>query len=493
MREMVIADRFGTSEIYDLYLIGLMLPALMYGVINFAGVYFFVPYITRRLNHTDSTQSGWQAIWPVINSTHLVSILLTAVLILCAPYIMKIWASEYSAEQFTQIIFYSRLTALVIVLGTVEAFLRSFLNVKKIFTYPAGGYIVFNLISISIIVILAGTLSVSAIAYGLVLGVAGQTVYLMIKVSRYKPFEKYRFTFFDESTTVFFTGAGIVLLVELINRSYFLFDRYFAPQFGEGIIAGLNYAQVLIQLPDSIMGFAIGSVVFPLLSESKERLDLARFQAIYSRALITALLIGIPVAIGYFVLAPELVTLLFKRGAFDQQSVDITVTVLRPFIVSILALFVISTSIRAGYALHANKLILLFAVVVLFVKWQGNIWLSQFFGYAGLSGATALSHAGFALLLMIMIVRNFNSADKKQLFNVIVKLLLIGVIIGYTLIHLKPYLVFSLHMNAYPDILLRILLVGSTLLIFYFIGIYGFGLYPGFRELLSKLRNKTDE
>ena len=105
VREMVIADRFGTSEIYDLYLIGLMLPALMYGVINFAGVYFFVPYITKRLNHSKSSQGGWQAIWPVINSTHLISFLITAVLILCAPYIMKIWASEYSAEQFTKIIF----------------------------------------------------------------------------------------------------------------------------------------------------------------------------------------------------------------------------------------------------------------------------------------------------------------------------------------------------------------------------------------------------
>ena len=49
VREMVIADKFGTSAQYDLYLIALILPALAYGVINFASYYLFVPFITRKL------------------------------------------------------------------------------------------------------------------------------------------------------------------------------------------------------------------------------------------------------------------------------------------------------------------------------------------------------------------------------------------------------------------------------------------------------------
>ena len=36
VREMVIAGKFGTSFEYDLYLVALILPALAYGVLNFA-------------------------------------------------------------------------------------------------------------------------------------------------------------------------------------------------------------------------------------------------------------------------------------------------------------------------------------------------------------------------------------------------------------------------------------------------------------------------
>ena len=55
-REMVIADRFGTSADYDLYLIAIILPALAYGVVNFASFYLFVPYLTRAFENLNDAE-----------------------------------------------------------------------------------------------------------------------------------------------------------------------------------------------------------------------------------------------------------------------------------------------------------------------------------------------------------------------------------------------------------------------------------------------------
>jgi len=272
-REMVIADRFGTSAEYDLYLIAIILPALAYGVVNFASYYLFVPYLTRAFEHSEDTDQsrGWRAAWPLLNAALLAALIITLLMILSAPWLMKIWAGGYSPEQYATIIFYSRLTALMVLLGTSEAFLRAILNVKKIFTYPAAGPIIFNLLSILCIVVLAGRISVGAIAVGLLVGLFIQNVYLFLRLITFKVGKTYRFVFTSEELKALWATAGVLLLIELLNRSYFMIDRYFAPRFGEGIVAALNYSQVLVQLPDAVVGFAIASVLFPLFSKSDYR------------------------------------------------------------------------------------------------------------------------------------------------------------------------------------------------------------------------------
>jgi len=70
LREIIIADKFGTSADYDMYLIAIMLPALFYGVVNYASFYLLVPYfsevkIKAESNSTDQTSP--QFYWSIVN------------------------------------------------------------------------------------------------------------------------------------------------------------------------------------------------------------------------------------------------------------------------------------------------------------------------------------------------------------------------------------------------------------------------------------------
>lgn len=481
IREMVIAAKFGTTANYDLYLIAVMLPALVYGVINFASFYLFVPHLTRKFESADgdSSSQGWRATWSLFNFSIASAVLLTIGIILTAPYLMKIWAGEFSPEEFSLVVMYSRFTALIVILGTSEAFLRAFLNVQKVFTYPAAGPIVFNLFSILGILLFYRRFGVGAIAIGLVAGLFLQNIYLLVRMAGYKPFAHYSAKVFSDEVKSLLATAGVLLLIELLNRSYFMIDRYYAPEFGAGIVSALNYSQVLVLLPDAVVGFAIASVVFPLFSKTYVESDRESFIALYQRAITAGVMVSVPMAVYFFLNARDIVYLVFFRGAFDAESVTITTNVLLPYTPTIIALFVVSTSIRACYGRGWSRAVLVFTVILLVTKFVGTALLPRWFGYPGISAATTISQVAFATALLMLIVRRSGMSAYGRFAIRLVKLFATGAaawVVLYTVRHILGQTVADM---TRVDALIRlavagVIVFGSYLLFIWLAGFGGF-------------------
>ncbi len=218
-----------------------------------------------------------------------------------------------------------------------------------------------------------------------------------------------------------------------------------------------------MQLPDSIIGFAIGAVVFPLFSDSAGNEQLHLFQSLYKKALTSAVFIAVPIALFFFLHAEEIVYLLFHRGVFDAHSVELTATTLRPFVLSIVSLFVISTSMRACYSGGWGRTVLLFVAISFALKFALNSLFSNAFGYAGISLATATAHLFFATSMLIFIMKKTKMSDKRKFIQTLSRIFVAGLLTGSLLYFVKPYLVcFSLD-NSYLTIILS--LVGSWLVL----------------------------
>ncbi|HOP07594.1 MAG TPA: lipid II flippase MurJ [candidate division Zixibacteria bacterium] len=488
VREMVIADKFGTSAQYDLYLIALILPALAYGVINFASYYLFVPFITRKLEQQpelSDAAASWRNLWPAINLTHLLSLAITLGIVLTAPLIMKIWGRDYDAEQFARIVWFSRLTAVMVLLGTSEAFMRAYLNVRKIYSYPAAGYIVFNLTSILSILLLHHQLGVAAVAVGLVGGLFLQNVYLSLRLAGFHPLSGFRAVIWSDESRAFIGTASILLLIELINRSYFLADRYVAPGFGEGVVSALNYCQVLVQLPESILGFAIGAVVFPMFSASASANQRERFAETYRTAVNSALLFAVPLAVFMYLYAEPLVRLLFQRGAFDAESARVTSELFRPYIPAVLALFVVSTSVRACYGAGWGKTVLLFAAVMLLVKFAATGILPLWFGYQGISAATSLAHLGMALMLMILTIRRSAAVAGRRIGFDILRLLASGATAFVVTLLVDSYLLCRLDESSLLALIIKLIISAAVVLASFVSGGLIFGVKRVFADYIA--------
>ncbi len=425
-REMVVADRFGTSAEYDLYLIAVMLPALAYGIINFASYYLLVPQLTRYLD-TRPADSGWRTIWGLFNRSILLSVALSALIMLSAPLVMKIWAGEYGQSDYARIVHYARLVALMVVLGTSEAYLRALLNVRGIFTWPAGGYIVENSLFILSVLLFHSTLGIGAIVVGLLGGMVGQNLFLAARLIPSGGLARYRPSVSIDKMDGMMVTIFLLLAIELVNRSYFLFDRYVAADFGVGIISSLNYSQVLVQLPDAVVGFAIASVVFPRFAKTDNALNTDSVAILYRNAIVGGMLLTIPLAAFFLVNAADLIQVVFLRGRFDTDSVQMTATLLRPYTPTIVALFVISTSLRAAYGQGWVKQVLWIALVALMVKASATLLLPRLIGFQGITVATTLSQLILAVGLLWLCVSRIN-APRSSLLFAICRLLVAGLV-----------------------------------------------------------------
>jgi putative peptidoglycan lipid II flippase len=440
-RELVVAAQFGTSHEFDLYLIALMFPALAYSVINFASFYLLVPFFTRHLITTDngSTELDWKTVWPLVNHLVVISIALTVILALAGPYLISLWMPDVSEAQSGEIAFYSRLLAAMVLLGVVDAFLRAVLNTKRVFAYTAGGPVVENIVMIGIVLGFASFWGVGAIAYGMLAGMLFSNIYLFARVKKFRPFEKFSFSAFSVETKSLLLSAGVLVLVELISRSYFLIDRYVALPFGEGIVSSLNYAQIITQLPDSVIGLAIASVLFPLFAESGDKLGLGKFGDIYRRGVIGGLFVALPIAIITMLFSHELVYVLLHRGQFNLESVEKTGSLLRMLAPTVAVLFVISTSIRACYSLGMTRLIFWLALAAFALKAIGSFVLAELIGYPGIGLATTISMTSYAAALVVLIIKRVEPDQRKAIVRSLLKLVPITAVLFVITLFFKPF------------------------------------------------------
>lgn len=485
-REVVVAERFGTSAEYDLYLIAVMLPALAYGVINFASFYLLVPYLTRTMETNRDSNAEWQPIWGLFNVSLLSALGVTLALILVAPYLMRIWAGEYLADDFARIVFYSRVTAAMVLLGTSEAFLRAILNVKRIYTWPAGGYIVENLFFIISVLLLAKVFSVGAIVIGLLGGMVAQNVYLLLRLTPMGALGRYTFSVGAEHLPVVLPTLTVLIVIELLNRSYFLFDRYVATEFGEGIISALNYSQVLVQLPDAIVGFAIASVVFPMFSGAETDQSRADMSETYRNAIVGGMLLTIPLATFFLLSASDLVQVIFLRGAFDATSLNMTASLLRPYTPTIIALFVISTSLRVAYGRGWAKAVLAFTVVALLIKASATFILPRAYGYEWITFATSMAFVTFASSLFVLCLLRLVRDQARNLLFDILKLFIAGAVAWVAGFWLAGVMTQAIEGTSFMSAIARLLVSGVIILGAFVAAAFALGFGRYYRVLLRR-------
>jgi peptidoglycan biosynthesis protein MviN/MurJ (putative lipid II flippase) len=173
---------------------------------------------------------------------------------------------------------------------------------------------------------------------------------------------------------------------------------------GDGAVSSFNYASRLFQFPLGLVGVALGTAMFPLMSRFAAENQLERLTASLLNSVRLLVFIAVPAAVGLAVLAFPIVELLFGGPRAKPEMLQRCALVVAMLCISLPIVSIISLLTKAFFALRDYKTPTRIALVAVAVNLIANVILLQTpLQEAGLAVGTAISGAlNLALLVLVL-------------------------------------------------------------------------------------------
>jgi len=353
MREMVVGAAFGTSAEYDAYLAAVRIPDILFtliagGALGSAFIPTFTGYFAR-----DDAPGGWRLASAVITAL-LIALTATAGLAwLAAPQLVSwILAPGFTPEQQGLTISLLRIVLIGPIFFGVSGVVMGILNARQHFLLPALAPSFLNLSLIGATWLLAPRMGIRALAIGYV---SGAFLHLVVQLpglrrvgARYHPV----LTFRDPGVRQVLRLMAPRLLGLAAVQLNFLVNTNLASRLEEGAVSALNYAWLLMLLPQGVFAQAVATAAFPTFAEQVARGQQESMRRALSTTLRGVLFLTLPAAVGLLVLGRPLVALLFARGAFQASSTQTVAFALAFYALGLLGHAGVEIIARAFYALH---------------------------------------------------------------------------------------------------------------------------------------------
>ncbi len=356
VRQRVIGLYFGTSADLDAYLAAFRIPDLIFqlmagGALGSA----FIPTFTGYLARGDRP-GAWRLASAVINLL-LVTLTGSALLAgLTAPWLVAtLIAPGFPPAQQQLTVALMRVMLLSTIVFGVSGVVMGALNAYQHFLLPAVAPMLYNLGIIGGAVLLSPTQGVMGLAVGVVVGAA---LHLLVQVpsllrfqARYTPLLTLRDPGVQEVLRLM---APRVLGLAVVQVN-FLVNTNLASRLGEGPLSALNYAWLLMLLPQGVFAQAVGTAAFPTFAEQVARGEVRAMRSALAATLRAVFALSIPAAVGLALLREPLIGLLFRGGAFQEASVQMVAWPLLFYALGLVGHAGLEIVTRAFYAMHDTK------------------------------------------------------------------------------------------------------------------------------------------
>lgn len=356
LREIVIGARFGASADLDAYLAAFRLPDLLFTLVaGGALASAFLPTFSERLAHEDRA-GAWELAAKVANLLVLTLTILALLAALCArPLVAGIIAPGFDAAQQALTVSLMRWMLVSTVIFGLSGLIMGVLNSFQHFLLPALAPALYNLAIIAAAWLLAPALGVRALALGVV---AGAALHLLVQLPGLRHFGA-RWT---PSLSLADPGVREVarlmaprvlgLAVVQIN---FMVNIFLASDLPPGSISALNYAWLIMLLPQGIFAQAIATAAFPTFAHQAARGERQALRETFAGILALLLFLTIPAAALLYQLRVPIISLLLERGAFDAAATRLTAYALAFYALGLVGHAVVEVAARAFYALKDTK------------------------------------------------------------------------------------------------------------------------------------------
>ena len=481
IRDRLLAGNFGAGPELDIYFAAFRIPDFVYNVLIAGGIVVaFLPLFSEYLARNE--KNSWQFTNNVLNIFLFFLILISLILFIFTPLLVKLVAPGFNPQQMALTILLTRLMFLSPIFFGLSSIFSGILQYFNRFLVYGLCPILYNLGIIGGIIFLAPYFGVLGVALGVILGAffhfAIQIPSAINCGFKYQPIFNFR-------------DPGIKRVFKLMIPRTFATAAYqinlivitaIASTLATGSIAIFNFANNLQYFPIGIIGISFAIAVFPALSRAWAEAKKEEFIKSFSSAFRQVLYLIIPTSILIFILRNQIVEIILRYGQFTQEASQLTAASLGLFCLGIFALSLALLIFRAFFAFQDTKTPTLIAVVGMvlniilsfYFTWLlkfpnafGNFLIKIFslsgiqdIAVLGLPLAFSLTGISQIILLMIFLYKKIGDYKLKEIFNSFSKILIASIlmIIG---IYLVLYLISPfLNLQTFLGVFWQTLIVG---------------------------------
>ncbi|AGI69511.1 virulence factor MviN homolg [Octadecabacter antarcticus 307] len=466
VRDILIAGYLGTGPVAQAFLVAFSLPNMFRrffaeGAFNMA----FVPMFSKKLQDTENAGADAKTFaQDAFMGLAFVLAIFTALGVIFMPALVLMMASGFKGdERFDLAVEYGRLAFPYILFISLAALVSGVLNATGRFAAAAAAPVLLNLIFICTL-IWAATLDNttivdlgsnvtfmtreayigSSLAWAVPLAGLAQLALVWWAARRAGFTFRLRMPRLTPDLRKLAVIAAPAMLAGGVMQINLLVGRQVA-SFYDGAIAWLSYADRLYQLPLGVVAIALGVVLLPDLSRRLAAGDLDGGRDAFNRAAELALALTIPAAVALIVIAQDLVSVLFQRGAFDSDDAAATALAVMVYGAGLPA-FVLQKAMQPLYFARGDtKRPFYYAAVAMVANAGIAIGLSMYIGYIAAALATTL--AGWVMVWLLWRgsrtmgdAAQFDARFKTRFWRIMLASMLMGALLWNTVLLVGPAL-----------------------------------------------------
>ncbi|QIR15206.1 murein biosynthesis integral membrane protein MurJ [Shewanella aestuarii] len=422
VRDVVVANLMGAGSSADVFFFANKIPNFLRRLFaEGAFAQAFVPVLTEY-QERQSPEETRELLSKVAGTLGGLVTLVTLVGVIGSPILAALFGGGWfidwledgpNAEKFTLAALMLKITFPYLWFITFTALAGSILNTRGRFAVSAFTPVFLNIAIISFALFLSPNMENPEI--GLAWGVfAGGVIQFLFQI----PFLIQERALVKPSWG--WNHPGVVKIRTLMIPALFgvsvsqinlLFDTFIASFLMTGSISWLYYSDRLLEFPLGLFGIAIATVILPALSKKHVNAQGEGFSQTMDWGVKAILLLGTPAMLGLIILAQPMLMVLFMRGAFSLNDVEMASYSLIAYGCGLLSFMLIKVLAPGYYSRQDTKTPVRFGIIAMISNMVFNLIFAIPFGYVGLAIATSLS----ALLNASLLYRGLHKAGVYQL------------------------------------------------------------------------------
>jgi len=435
IRQAIIAAYYGVSSQTDAFFLAQNMPSLLLPAVCTAlSTAFITIYVSKLIKDGEKEGNNFASSAIVFNL--IVAGVLSLLIFIFSPFIVKVFAPGFDKETLLLATKLTRIVMSIFAFTMLQYMLDAVLKSNKFYIGSQITGILYNLIIISITLMIGNKFGVYGLTWTFVIGHIAQSILLIILSKKKLEFKFPKLGMNDDIKQMFKIAIPILIgnsVVQLNN----IVDKMLASYLEKGAVSALSYSNTLNSFVITIIITSLSTVLYPTMADYISRDDKNNLINSISNSIIMLVLVLAPISIITSIYSRDVVSIAYGRGSFDINAIMLTSSALRFYGLGFVFIGIKEIGAKLFYAYKDTRAPLTNGVISVGLNIVFSIVLSRFMGIAGIALGTTISLFITTILYFISIKRKIPEISLNNFINTFIKIIIAGLIMAISIVVFK--------------------------------------------------------